>query len=227
MIVVHRVGVGQAHFALKGFAPLMLDIKRERIGQVLLKELGRHFRRVEDGPALLLGGAEEHAKALDLVTQLLAGGDIFPALELGTIDATEFSMPAIDLNLGFYQVASYYYFPGWHQMSSYQHLFVSKKKWEEFSPTQREIVQAACDTNMLRMLAESEIVQVKAIEEIKSKGVQLHYWSKEFLDAMRKAWDEVVKEQSEKSPEFKKAWESLSAFREQYKVWKAYGYLKD
>ncbi|OZG69701.1 C4-dicarboxylate ABC transporter, partial [Hahella sp. CCB-MM4] len=48
-------------------------------------------------------------------TQLLAGGDIFPALELGTIDATEFSMPAIDLNLGFYQVASYYYFPGWHQ----------------------------------------------------------------------------------------------------------------
>ncbi|HRD77859.1 MAG TPA: TRAP transporter substrate-binding protein, partial [Hyphomicrobiaceae bacterium] len=164
---------------------------------------------------------------LGVSTQLIQPGEIFQALQLGTIDATEFSMPVMDLTLGFHQVAKHYYFPGWHQMSSYQHLFVSKKKWDEMSETQREIVKASCDTNMLRMLAESEIVQVKAINEIKAKGVTLHYWDKTFLDAMRKAWAEVVKEQSEKSAEFKKAWESLSAFREQYKVWKSYGYLKE
>jgi TRAP-type mannitol/chloroaromatic compound transport system substrate-binding protein len=51
-------------------------------------------------------------------TQLIAGGDIYPALERGSIDATEYSMPAIDLDLGFYQIAKHYYFPGWHQQST-------------------------------------------------------------------------------------------------------------
>ena len=59
---------------------------------------------------------------LGVDTQLLAGGDIYPALERGTIDATEFSMPAIDLDLGFYQIAKHYYFPGWHQQSTLQEL---------------------------------------------------------------------------------------------------------
>jgi TRAP-type mannitol/chloroaromatic compound transport system substrate-binding protein len=56
--------------------------------------------------------------------------------------------------------------------------------------------------------------------------VTLHYWPKEILETYRKAWDEVAKEQVEKSPEFKKAWDSYSAFRKEYAVWKEYGYLK-
>ena len=67
---------------------------------------------------------------LGVSTQLLAGGDIFPALELGTIDATEFSMPAIDLDLGFHQVAKHYYFPGWHQPSSLLELIINKERWD-------------------------------------------------------------------------------------------------
>jgi TRAP-type mannitol/chloroaromatic compound transport system substrate-binding protein len=63
--------------------------------------------------------------------------------------------------------------------------------------------------------------------EIKAKGVTLHYWPKEMLDLYRKAWNEVAKEQAEKSPEFKKAWVSYSKFREEYAVWKQFGYLKD
>src|SRR5690606_21940018 len=62
-------------------------------------------------------------------TQLLAGGDIFPALERGSIDATEYSMPAIDLGLGFYQVAQHYYFPGWHQQSTLFDLMMNKDKY--------------------------------------------------------------------------------------------------
>lgn len=164
---------------------------------------------------------------LGVSTQLIQPGEIFQALQLGTIDATEFSMPIMDLTLGLHQVAKHYYFPGWHQMSSYQHLFISKAKWGEFSDTQKEIIKASCDTNMFQMMAEAEIVQVQAIKDIQAKGVTLHYWDKPILDAMRKAWFEVVKEQSDKSPDFKKAWESLSAFREQYKIWKGYGYLKE
>ena len=121
-------------------------------------------------------------------TQLLQPGEIFQALQLGTIDATEFSMPSADLSLGFHQVAKFYYFPSWHQ------------------PTQQ--------------------AQGKAIREIESKGVKLVTWDKTFLAAYEKAWKKVVVEQSAKSPEFKKAWDSLSAFRADYSIWRERGYLR-
>ena len=75
---------------------------------------------------------------LGVATQLLQAGEIFQALQLGTIDATEFSMPVMDLTLGFHQVAKHYYFPGWHQMSTINSLYISKAKWAEFSETQKE-----------------------------------------------------------------------------------------
>ena len=68
------------------------------------------------------------AKVMEKVgvsTQLLAGGDIFPALELGTIDATEYASPVIDKDLGFYQIAKHYYFPGWHQQSTWLDLIIN------------------------------------------------------------------------------------------------------
>ena len=66
---------------------------------------------------------------LGVDTQLLAAADIYPALERGTIDATEFSMPAIDLKLGFYQIAKHYYFPGWHQQSTTLEMMINMDKW--------------------------------------------------------------------------------------------------
>ena len=164
---------------------------------------------------------------LGVSTQLLQAGEIFQALQLGTIDATEFSMPIMDLTLGFHQVAKHYYFPGWHQMASLGHLMISKKKWDEFSETQKEIVKASCEQTMIKSMADGESRNAAAIKQIAEKGVQVHYWSKEFLDAMRKAWDEVAAEQSAKSPEFKKAWDSLQAFRAEYKTWKDNAYLKN
>lgn len=163
---------------------------------------------------------------LGVSTQLLAGGEIYQALQLGTIDATEFSMPAIDLSLGFHQVAKHYYFPGWHQQSTLFDLMISEKKWKEMSPTQQFQVQMVCGDNIREGFAEGEAIQVKAIEELKSKGVQIHKWSPEILAAMEKAWQEVVKEQSEKSAEFKKVYESYAAFRKNYAIWREIGYLK-
>jgi TRAP-type mannitol/chloroaromatic compound transport system substrate-binding protein len=164
---------------------------------------------------------------LGVSTQLLQAGEIFQALQLGTIDATEFSMPVMDLTLGFHQVAKFYYFPGWHQMSTLNELIISKQKWAELSDTQKFQIETACEATMLKQFAEGEAVQGKAMREIQSKGVQIKYWSKEFLDLFKKTWEEVAKEQAEKSPEFKKAWDSYSKFREEYKIWKTNGYLKD
>jgi len=163
---------------------------------------------------------------LGVSTQILQAGEIFQALQLGTIDATEFSMPVMDMTLGFHQVAKHYYFPGWHQMSTLNHLYVSKTKWAELSATQRAIIKAACDANMLEQFAEGEAKQFGAMKELQAKGVTLHYWSKEILAAYEKTWNEVAVEQAAKSPEFKKAWESYSTFRSGYKLWRDYGYLK-
>ncbi len=163
---------------------------------------------------------------LGVSTQILQAGEIFQALQLGTIDATEFSMPVMDLSLGFHQVAKHYYFPGWHQMATFLHLLVAKKKWDELSDTQKEIIKTACDSTMLQNYLEGEGLQSKAIKEIQSKGVTIHYWPKEILDTYRRTWDEVLKEQQAKSPEFAKVWASLSKFREEYKIWRDHGYLK-
>jgi TRAP-type mannitol/chloroaromatic compound transport system substrate-binding protein len=112
-------------------------------------------------------------------------------------------------------------------MATFVHLLVAKKKWDEFSPTQKEIITSACYDTMLQQFAEGEAVQGKALKAIQAKGVTLHYWKPEILAAFRKAWGEVIEEQKVKSPEFAKAWASLSKFRAEYKVWRSYGYLKD
>ncbi len=162
-----------------------------------------------------------------VATQLLQAGEIFQALQLGTIDATEYSAPALDLSLGFHQVAKHYYFPGWHQMASITHLMMGLDKWNSLSDLQQEIVKVSCDSTMMHMLAEGEAIQPPAMAELKSKGVTVHTWPKPVLDALRKAWDEVVAEQSAKSPEFKKGWESLAAYRKSYKGWKDVAYIKE
>ena len=162
---------------------------------------------------------------LGVSTQLLQAGEIFQALQLGTIDATEFSMPVMDLSLGFHQVAKFYYFPGWHQQTSIGQLYISKKKWDEFSPWQKDVIELACKAQMLDAVAESDAKQSAAMKELESKGVQFKTWSPEILKAMEEKWHEVVKEETAKSPAFKEVWASYSKFRAEYAIWKKYGYL--
>lgn len=163
---------------------------------------------------------------LGVSTQLLGGGEIFQALQLGTIDATEFSMPSMDETYGFYQVAKHYYFPGWHQQSTMNDFLISLDKWNTLSEAQKAIVENACYATQLHEFAQGESIQGGALKRLKEKGVQVHMWSPEILAAMEKAWAEVVEEESAKSPMFTKMWASLSKFREEYKNWKDVGYLR-
>lgn len=163
---------------------------------------------------------------LGAAPQLLAGGDIYPALERGTIDATEYSMPAIDLDLGFYQIAKHYYFPGWHQQSTLLELLVNRKKWDALSNTRKAQFRVACGDNVREGFAEGEALQAKALTTLKQKGVQIHRWSPEILAAFKKAWEEVAAEDSAADATFAKVWKSYSTFRKDYRIWKDHGYLK-
>ena len=170
------------------------------------------------------------AKVMDklgVATQLLAPGDIFQALQLGTIDATEFSMPSSDESFGFYQVAKYYYFPGWHQPASFNDLFINMDVWNKLSAQHQRILEVACGDMVRDGLARGDAAQAPAMRNMVDKhGVKIMRWSDDILDAYRKAWDEVVAEESAANANFKKVNDSYSKFRKEYALWGQNGYLK-
>ncbi len=174
----------------------------------------------------IMGLAARTLEKLGTQSQLLPAGDIFPALELGTIDATEFAMPAIDLKLGFYQVAKHYYWPGWHQPATLYHLLINMERWKSLSPTQQMQFEMVCGDNVRQAIAEGEAKQLEPLAELKAKGVTVHQWSPEMIEVFRKAWQEVAAEESAKSPDFKKAYDHYVAFRAKYKTWSDMAYVK-
>jgi TRAP-type mannitol/chloroaromatic compound transport system substrate-binding protein len=163
---------------------------------------------------------------LGVSTQLIAPGDIFPALELGTIDAAEFAMPVMDEALGLDQVAQHYYFPGWHQPTSLGELIVNMDRWTALDAHQKALIEMACRESTLRGLAEGEALQGPALQELERRGVTLHHWPPEMIAAFRSAWAEVAAEQAAADKDFARVWTSLTDFRETYKLWGEYGYLR-
>ncbi len=161
-----------------------------------------------------------------VATQQLAGGDIYPALELGTIDATEFSMPAIDRSYGFYQIAKYNYFPGWHQQSTTNEILVNRDKWNGLSDEHKAMFEVACTANIGIELAEGEALQPAAMAANEKDGVKNMTWPDSVLDQLRGAWQEVLKEEIAANPDVKRLWDSYTKFHESYKVWGERGYLK-
>lgn len=171
-----------------------------------------------------LGG--EAMQKLGVAVSLLPTPEIFPALEKGAIDATEFSMPSLDKSLGFSKVCKYNYFPGWHQQSTFVDLYINKDVWKKMTKGQRAMVELGAKATLLQSLAIGEASQGPVIKEnIEKHGVQVKYWGPEFLAAFKKAWLEVVEDQKAKNPFFKKAWEDLEKFRKDYAEWSRLGYM--
>ena len=171
-----------------------------------------------------LGG--KAMEKLGVSTSLLPGGEIFPALEKKAIDATEFSMPAIDKRLGFHKVAKYNYFPGWHQQATIFELLVNKDTWNGMSDHQRMVMELITKAATLDAFAMTEAIQAETMKEnVEKNGVKNMYWSQDMLAAFKSAWNETATEQAAQDPFFKKVWEDISAFRDNYKMWQTYGFL--
>src|SRR5262245_22612036 len=157
---------------------------------------------------------------LGVNTQLMAAADIYPALERGVIDATEFSMPTMDLALGFHQVAKNNYYPGWHQQVSVSELLMNKAEWEKLSEQHKRIIQVALNDAVIHTYVETEAKNPPVVQEMKEKHkVTNRRWSDDDLRAFEKAWLEVLAEESAKDPLFKKVADSYLAWRQTYKVW--------
>ena len=153
-------------------------------------------------------------------TQLLAGADIYPALEKGVIDATEFSMPDIDQNLGFYQIAKNNYYPGWHQQISCSELLMNRDAFNKLPDNYKAMIEMAAGESIMATYANTEAKNPAAMNNMLTKyGVTNRRWDDATLATFEAAWNEVVKEESAKDPFFKEIAESFYAFREEYRGW--------
>ena len=159
------------------------------------------------------------------VTQI-PGAEIFPALEKGAIDATEFSMPWLDQKLGFYKLVNYNYFPGWHQQATITELLINKDVWAELSDAEKGLIEVCTRATLTWSLATGEAKQGKVIKEnIDEHGVKVRYWSEDMLELFKTTWQEKVLPEQLQDPFFKKVWDDLSAFRENYEYWQRLGFL--
>lgn len=162
---------------------------------------------------------------LGVATQTLPVGDTVPALELGTIDAAEISMPALDLKLGMADYAKHYYFPGWHQQTSLITLLVNLDVWNGLDKQARAAIQEVCRSAVSESVALGEAIQFDAMKALKEQGVTFHRWSPEILQALRGAWGDVVTELSA-DKDFARVWKSYSTFRANYDQWRKMGYMR-
>jgi TRAP-type mannitol/chloroaromatic compound transport system substrate-binding protein len=156
---------------------------------------------------------------LGVVPQQISGGDIYPALEKGTIDAAEWVGPYDDEKLGFYKIAKYYYYPGWWEGGPELDLYVNLKQWEALPAEYKSILEAACAEANIDMLAKYDALNPAALKRLVGNGVQLRPFSKDILNACFKATEEVYAEESAKNPKFKKIYDAWKVFRDDQILW--------
>jgi len=181
------------------------------------------------GLKMRIGGfAGRVVSKVGVVPQQIPGGDIYPALEKGTIDAAEWVGPYDDEKLGFFKVAPYYYYPGFWEGGPALHVFINKAKWDELPASYKAAVEAAAAYANDITLAKYDAQNPPAIKSLVAQGVQLRPFSNEILEACFKAANEVYAETSAQNAEFKKIYDSMAAFRaDQYLWWQVTEYTFD
>jgi TRAP-type mannitol/chloroaromatic compound transport system substrate-binding protein len=165
-------------------------------------------------------GGEVFAR-LGGVPQQIAGGDIYPALEKGAIDAAEWIGPHDDEKLGFYKVAKHFYYPGWWETNSQFSFYVNSKEWDKLPKDFQSAFETAAYQVNLDMMAEYDYKNPIALKRLLANGVKLHAYSLEIMKAAQAAAFSIYSDESAKNPAFKKIYESWFKFREDQIAWQS------
>jgi TRAP-type mannitol/chloroaromatic compound transport system substrate-binding protein len=174
------------------------------------------------------GWAGKTLSKLGLVPQQIAGGDIYPALEKGTIDAAEWVGPYDDEKLGFYKVAKFYYYPGWWEGGTANHTQVNLEKWNQLPKGYQSILKAAAHAVNLEQTARYDARNPAALKRLVAAGTQLRPFPQAVMEACLKASIEVNTETSAANADYKKVWDSIQAFRnDEYLWWQVAEYTYD
>jgi len=161
-----------------------------------------------------LGG--EVMSKLGVNPVLLPAGEIYTSLERGVIDATEWVGPYLDMKMGFYKVAPYYY-SGWHEPGSILEMTFNKHTWDRLSSEQQAIIECAVNELNSTMAIEFQAKNAEAMQDLEANGVKLLQFPADVTEAAKKALAEVVGEQSAQNSAFKRVFESASAYLDKSK----------
>ncbi len=190
-------------------------------------QMGGWYRKEIKGPEDLkglkmrMGGGVfgEGMAKLGVVAQNMPAGDLYQALEKGTLDAVEFVGPYDDEKLGFNKVAKYYYYPGWWEGGADLEFFINNKAFAKLSPENKAIVKAAAAVASADGTSKYMALNPLALKRLVAGGTQLKAFPKSVNDAGFKACMEVFAEHEAKSPEFKKIHQDMRAFQRDQILW--------
>ncbi len=156
---------------------------------------------------------------LGVVPQSIPGGEIYQALEKGTIDAAEWVGPYDDQKLGFNKVAPFYYYPGWWEGGPEVDFYINNKAYDALSSEYKAIIDAASALATIDMTAKYDARNPTALKQLVGAKTKLLPFSKEVLDASFKASQAVYAENDAKSPEWKKIYEDFRNFQRDQVMW--------
>ena len=156
---------------------------------------------------------------LGVVPQQIAGSDIYPALEKGTIDAVEWVGPYDDQKLGFNKVAKYYYYPAWWEGGPQISTYVNAKKFAELPKEYQAIIEAACAETDTEMCARYDAKNPVALKQLLASGTKMLPFPKDVMEASYKAAMEYYAETSAANPEFKKVYDDYKKFLDEQNSW--------
>lgn len=151
---------------------------------------------------------------------LMAGSEIYTALERGIIDATEWVGPFHDLRLGLNRAAKYYYYPGWHEPGTMFELIVNRNKWNELPDDLKQMIDVAAAAVSEKIYAQMEYYNQAALEQIRaSKNIELLEFPKDVLDELQRLTKITLEEEAAASPAFQKVYAAYTSFDENYSDW--------
>ncbi len=151
--------------------------------------------------------------------QNIPGGEIYQALEKGTIDAAEWVGPYDDQKLGFNKVAPFYYYPGWWEGGPQIDVFINQKAYDSLSSEYKAIVEAAATYAHIDMQAKYDAKNPAALKQLVASGTKLSRFPKDVLDAAFKEAQALYSELSGKNPKWKKVYEDFANFRRDQNLW--------
>jgi len=156
---------------------------------------------------------------LGVTVQVLAGGDIFPALERGAIDATEWVGPYDDEKLGFYKVAKYYYYPGWWEPAPTLHFMVNLDAWKKLPKAYQEVLASAAAEANQKMQADYDFKNPTALKRLLKRGVKLRKYPLDIMKAAEKEAFALYDELAAQDKFYKKVYDDWKAFRTDINRW--------
>ena len=189
-------------------------------------QMGGWFRKeiktVADlkGLKMRIGGfAGNVLSKLGLVPQQLPGGEIYGALEKGTLDAVEWSGPYDDEKLGVHKVAPYYYYPGWWEGSANITVYVNIRQWDSLSAENKAILEMACADAHGQMVAKYDHHNPAALKRLIAGGTRLRAFPTPVMDACLAAANELFAETAATNAKFKKVFEAWNRYRDEQYQW--------